>query len=95
LADLAINEINDYVAVMASLTIRNLENATKESLRVRAAKHGRSMEEEARHILRSALAAASAEENLADAIRRRFAPLGGMELELPPREKGRDPPTFD
>lgn len=32
--------------------------------------------------------------NLAEAIRARFAPLGGVELELPPREPMRDPPDF-
>jgi plasmid stability protein len=37
---------------MASITIRNLEDAVKQRLRVRAAEHGHSMEEEARNILR-------------------------------------------
>ena len=32
--------------------------------------------------------------DLAEAIRRRFAPLGGVELELPPRPPMREPPTF-
>src|ERR1700674_2557849 len=41
---------------MASITIRNLEDGLKSKLRVRAARHGRSMEDEARHILRSGLA---------------------------------------
>ena len=40
---------------MATLTIRQLDEKTKTRLRVRAAHHGRSMEEEAREILRSAL----------------------------------------
>ena len=79
---------------MASLTIRDLDDAVKTKLRVRAAQHGRSMEEEARIILRSALAI-QAPENLAEAIRRRFEPLGGVELDVPPREKEREPPTFD
>ena len=53
------------------------------------------MEEEARTILRAALAETPPQtEGLGQAIRRLFAPLGGMELELPPREKMRDPPTF-
>lgn len=53
------------------------------------------MEEEAREILRSALAApAPAKGNLAEIIRRRFAPFGGVELELPPREPAREPPDF-
>ena len=40
---------------MATMTIRNLEDELKARLRIRAAQHGRSMEEEARSILRSAL----------------------------------------
>lgn len=36
---------------MASLTIRNLDEATKQGLRERAARNGRSMEDEARHLL--------------------------------------------
>jgi plasmid stability protein len=79
---------------MASITIRNLEEATKRKLKVRAALHGHSMEQEAREILRSALRTASKKPaNLADAIRRRFAPLGGVELEPFPREPIRDPGT--
>src|SRR3712207_190470 len=41
---------------MASLTIRQLDDVTKKRLRLRAAAHGRSMEEEARSILRTAAA---------------------------------------
>jgi len=51
------------------------------------------MEDEARNILRSALAKdATASRNLAQAIRKRFEPLGGVELELPMREPMREPP---
>ncbi|MBV9945790.1 MAG: hypothetical protein JOZ69_02975 [Myxococcales bacterium] len=78
---------------MASITIRELDVATKERLRVRAAQHKRSMEEEARSILRAALAEEEASTtNLAEAIRRRFQPLGGIELELPQRGPMRAPP---
>jgi plasmid stability protein len=78
---------------MASITIRRLEDAAKERLRMRASRHGRSMEEEAREILKIALADAGAPgENIAQSIRRRFAPLGGVELSLPPREPMREPP---
>ena len=81
---------------MASITIRNLDPVIKERLRVRAAEHGHSMEAEARNILATAVGAErSREVNLAEAIRRRFAPLGGVDLELPPREPARDPPRFD
>lgn len=81
---------------MASITIRRLEDATKERLRVRASRHGHSMEEEAREILKAAVASGGGSGgNLAQAIRRRFAPLGGVELDLPPREPIREPPTFE
>jgi len=82
---------------MATLTIRNLEAGVKERLRVRAARHGRSMEAEARSILSEAVAGDrdQPEPNLAEAIRRRFAPLGGVDLELPPAEFVDAPPSFD
>lgn len=58
---------------MASITIRNLDDALKLRLRVRAAQHGRSMEDEAREILRIALAESSQPSgNLAASIRERF-----------------------
>ena len=79
----------------ATLTIRNLDPAIKERLRVRAARNGRSMEAELRAILTEAVGAdRNREINLAEAIRRRFAPLGGVELDLPPREPTREPPAF-
>jgi hypothetical protein len=54
------------------------------------------MEEEARQILRVALAQKSATEpNLAESIRKRFAPLGGLDLPDIPRDPMRPPPTFD
>jgi plasmid stability protein len=81
---------------MSTLMIRNVDTALKERLRVRAAKHGRSMEAELRQILRTVLAAEEPQEvDLAEAIRRRFAPLGGMELDPLPPVPVRDPPTFD
>jgi antitoxin FitA len=53
------------------------------------------MEEEAREILKSGLRTRqAARPGLGESIRRRFAPLGGMEIELPPREPIRDPPKF-
>ena len=78
---------------MASITIRKLDEQTKARLRVRAAHHQRSMEDEARNILRAALAQEAAPpRTLAEAIRRRFEPLGGVELPLPVRVPMRAPP---
>jgi plasmid stability protein len=79
---------------VASITIRNLDEKTKAQLRVRAAHHRRSMEEEARSILREAVSgAAVTRRNLAEAIRRRFEPFGGCDIELPAREAMRTPPV--
>lgn len=76
---------------MATLTIRQLDEKTKSRLRVRAAHHGRSMEEEAREILRSALTTPSpVKENLAEIIHRRFAALGGLDLRLNRRDNIRE-----
>ncbi len=79
---------------MASMTIRNLDDDIKQRLRVQAAEHGRSMEEEALAILRMALTEPAPPANLARAIRARFAPLGGVELDIPPREPMREPSRF-
>ena len=81
---------------MASLTVRNLDDGLKRLLRIRAAENGRSMEEEAREILRKALTMpAWAPDDLATAIRARFEPLGGIDLDLPPREAMRDAPDLN
>ena len=70
---------------MASITIRNLDDAVKRRLRIRAAENGRSMEEEAREIIRHAVGQPSAPKNLGQAIQVRFAKLGGVDLHLPAR----------
>jgi plasmid stability protein len=77
---------------MASITIRKLSDETKRRLRIRAAQRGRSMEEEAREILQTTLAAEpQPPKNLAIAIVERFARLGGVDLPIPEREPMRDP----
>ena len=80
---------------MASLTIRNLDENVKKQLRIRAAEHGRSMEEEVREILRHAMAGPALPRKLGDAIHRRVAGLGGVEIEPFPREPMREPPDFE
>ena len=79
---------------MASITIRNLDDGLKHRLRVRAAENGRSMEEEARDILRRTVGEAPPPKDLGRAIHARFAALGGGELELPERGPMRSPPRF-
>ena len=81
---------------MATLTIRDLDESLKRNLRVRAASRNRSMEEEARQILRAALLEPPVPaKDLASRIRARFAGLGDVELGLPRREPVREPPSFD
>jgi plasmid stability protein len=81
---------------VTTLTIRNIDPAVKERLRVRAATHGRSMEAELRAIVIAAVDGNRAlETNLAEAIRRRLAPLGGVELEPHPLVPIGEPPRFD
>ena len=82
---------------MATLTIRNLDASIKEGLRVRAARNGRSMEAELRIIVTEAVKTSPSppELNLYDRIRARVEPLGGVDLELPPRGPVRSPPTFE
>ena len=81
---------------MASITIRNLDDSLKSRLRIQAAVHGRSMEDEARDILRSALNhEPQGPRNLGTAINALFKPLGGFDMPEVPREPMREPPTFD
>ena len=80
---------------MTNITVRNLDSDVKTRLRMRAAKHHRSMEEEVRIILRDAVnGEQTAPRDLAQFTRECFAHLGGVELELPPRGRMRKPPDF-
>jgi plasmid stability protein len=85
---------------MATLTIRNVDETVKRRLQVRAALNGRSMEAELREMLTALLEdapkAEGPEEDLGTAIHKLFAPLGGVELKIPPRRKSHRPiPTFE
>jgi plasmid stability protein len=84
---------------MGSITIRKLDDQVKLKLRVRAAQHGRSMEEEAREILSEATVDVGKKSALAPflAIRERMAELGIKGVKLPKYKRGpmRKPPTFD
>ncbi len=71
---------------MASITIRNLDDDVKTRLRVRAAEHHRSMEEEVCVILRDAVGRKPSSRDLATIIHSHFGPANGVDLELPPRE---------
>jgi len=100
--DIAVNDIIEYndskqlEAAMASMTIRDIDDRLKARLRLRAAHHGHSMEEEAREILRTALSTPRSQHgSLADCIRARIEPLGGFELKTAPREPIREPADLD
>ncbi|MEP6832288.1 MAG: plasmid stabilization protein [Gemmatimonas sp.] len=80
---------------MAVMTIRNIDEAIKTRLRLRAAMHARSMEDEARDILRAALSTEMPRpRNLGQAIHERFGVLGRVELPDAPREPIRAPVDF-
>ena len=85
---------------MPTITIRNIDENTKRKLQLRAALNGRSMEAEAREaicmVANEGPTEIQAEESLYEAIRKRFAKFGGIELDLPEREFSDRPiPTFD
>ena len=80
---------------MAGITISDLDENVQRRLQWRAAEHGCSIEEEARAILRESVADDTEPLDLAAFIRSCFAPLGGVELELPPREPMSEPLDFD
>jgi plasmid stability protein len=72
---------------VGTLTIRNLEDPLKTRLRLRAAARNRSMEEEARQILRAALQEPMAQTlDLGTRIRARFAALGDVQLPIETRQ---------
>ena len=78
---------------MASLTIRNIDDSIKERLRVRAATHGHSMEEEARIILKTAVGGITGAA-LWQLSRDLFGGDYGVDLGLPPRTGDRPAPDF-
>lgn len=71
---------------MAAISVRDLDEDVTARLKVRAARHGRSMEAEVRAILTESLAGdEDGRPNLGQAVRQGFAELGGVELDLPAR----------
>lgn len=80
---------------MTSLTIRNLDDATKQRLRIRAARHEVSMEEEVRRILKEALRPAEASSGLGKRLQDRFAGLAAEEFVVPKRHAPRSALQWD
>jgi plasmid stability protein len=83
--------LSRYTRSMATITIRNLDEKVKRELQVRAAMNGRSMEAEAREALSGLLtnSPSKSEDGLGTRIHKRFAALGGVDLEIPPRQFSR------
>lgn len=80
---------------MAMLTIRNIDETLKAKLKVMAAQHGLSMEEQTRQIIREAvLGKRKKEKGLGSRIHQRFAKVGGIDLELPTRSPVRQAIDF-
>jgi plasmid stability protein len=72
---------------MAALNIRNLDATVKRRLQIRAARHGRSMEAEARAILAEAVREPADSAGLFTELLDRFGTLGGVDLQLPGRNE--------
>jgi len=79
---------------MSSLTLRNIDDSLKASLRISAAEHGRSMEEEARQILKQFLLRKRSSTGIGSRISRRFAAIGGVDLPDAYRSTSRRLPSF-
>ena len=76
---------------MGNLSVRKLDDETMERLRIRAAEHGISMEEEARQIISQAVSAPGKLGDLAVAL---FGQTHGVHLELMDRT-AHEPMTID
>lgn len=70
---------------MSAVSIRNLDDRVKERLRVRAARHNRSMEAEMRAILTDAVSEPDEGAGLFQALLDCFGKLGGVDLDIPAR----------
>ncbi len=80
---------------MVSITVNGLDENLERRLRLRAAEKGVSVEQAAKDILSAALCEDPPETaDLASSIQDRFAPFGGVELELPDRGPIRGAPRF-
>lgn len=79
---------------MATITIRNLEESIKKRLRIRAATHNNSMEEEVRLILHDVLENNEKEGGLGTLIHKRFLTAGGVELPEQKRKEFPRKPDF-
>ena len=81
---------------MSSLTVRNLDESVKKNLRLRAARHGWSMEQEVRQILQNVVAPEQAGQvSFAERVNSRFSGLKVQPFPIPERQIARKPPAID
>lgn len=80
---------------MAGINVRNLDEHVKQRIRVRAARHGRSMEAEARAILTEAVGHDEEPKDLLTSLYERFQELGGVDLDIPSRNTAPRAVDFD
>lgn len=76
---------------MASLSVRKLDDDVYTRLRIRAAKHHVSMEEEARQIISQAV---SAPERISDVFQKHFGNNNGIDLTLLSQREPHEPMDF-
>lgn len=81
-------------AIMAALTIRNIDDEVKKRLRLQAALHGCSMEQEVRDILLRAVSQKTNKQAFAQRIQKHFASFELDALPIPKRQKARTPPEM-
>lgn len=77
---------------MASLSVRKLDEHIYEKLRLRAASHGVSMEEEARQILSFVI---DTPERMTDVFKKHFGQKNGVDLKLPHKRMPHNPVDFE
>ena len=80
---------------MPSITIRNIDDELKQLLLEQAEQHGRTLQEEVHDILRRGIRNKAYPRKIGTSIHRRFAAIGGVDLELPKRGPMPDPPSSD
>ncbi len=77
---------------MPDLLIRNLPENLKKDIARRARKSGKSLSDEAKHLLKKAVKNSGEKLPLGVALRKTFADVGYANLELPPRAENPDNP---
>jgi len=93
-ANIAVRPLVPGGKFVTTLTIRDIDEELRAELRVRAARHGRSMEAEVRSILRTVLTKPLSGERLGTRVHLRFASIGTVDLDWPERNEPPRVPTL-